>query len=184
MAYRSAPLSLILDYFCKKERREKLIGDFLNTQVSTSWLMYSYSASDPMSDADISFANNPHGSKPVYLMHRSQFADDELPSDVKVWDLRNYQVTHRFQREYQSSCACPKAPTTGISCRKTKPLISSNRRGKKSQTMLKSDKDADEEKDISPLSEHFIPIPCFRLGKQKSLLSVSWTFETSHQSRR
>ena len=55
--------------------------------------MYSYSANDPLSDGDISFANNPHGSKPVYLMHRSQFADDELPSDVKVWDLRNYQVT-------------------------------------------------------------------------------------------
>ena len=54
--------------------------------------MYSYSPNDPLSDADISFANNPHGSKPVYLMHRSQFADDELPSDVKVWDLRNYQV--------------------------------------------------------------------------------------------
>ena len=61
-------------------------------KVSTSWLMYSYSPNDPLSDADISFANNPHGSKPVYLMHRSQFADDELPSDVKVWDLRNYQV--------------------------------------------------------------------------------------------
>jgi hypothetical protein len=55
-------------------------------------MMYAYSASDPLSDADISFSNNPHGSKPVYLMHRSQFADDELPSDVKVWDLRNYQV--------------------------------------------------------------------------------------------
>lgn len=54
--------------------------------------MYAYSANDPLSDADISFSNNPHGSKPVYLMHRSQFADDQLPSDVKVWDLRNYQV--------------------------------------------------------------------------------------------
>ncbi|KAI9559612.1 hypothetical protein GHT06_013617 [Daphnia sinensis] len=65
----------------------------LNITVSTSWMMYAYSASDPLSDADISFSSNPHGSKPVYLMHRSQFADDELPADVKVWDLRNYQVS-------------------------------------------------------------------------------------------
>lgn len=56
--------------------------------------MYSYSDKDPLSDADISFSNNPHGSKPVYLMHRPQFADDELPSDVKVWDLRNHQVIY------------------------------------------------------------------------------------------
>lgn len=65
--------------------------------------MYAYSANDPLSDADISFSNNPHGSKPVYLMHRSQFADDQLPSDVKVWDLRNYQVNLELGIFFQST---------------------------------------------------------------------------------
>ena len=56
--------------------------------------MYAYSPSDPTSDSDVSFANNPHGSKPVYLTHRSQMADEELPSDTKVWELRNHQVNN------------------------------------------------------------------------------------------
>lgn len=60
--------------------------------------MYAYSPNgvDPVSDSDVSFVDNPHGSKPVYLMHRSRTADEELPADVKVWDLRNYQVIIRF----------------------------------------------------------------------------------------
>lgn len=58
--------------------------------------MYSPNKLDPVSYPDASFVDNPHSSKPVYLMHRNWTADEELPVDVKIWDLRNYQVNIRF----------------------------------------------------------------------------------------
>lgn len=54
--------------------------------------MFAYSERDPLYDADVSFSAHAHGSKPVYLLHRSLYSDDELPADVKTWDLTNYQV--------------------------------------------------------------------------------------------
>ena len=56
-------------------------------------MMYAYALEDPLSDADVTFFNNPHGSKPVYIVHRSKFTQD-LPADVKIWDLMNFEVVH------------------------------------------------------------------------------------------
>ena len=54
--------------------------------------MYAYAAEDPVSDSDISFVNNPHGAKAAYLIHRTQH-NSNLPHDVKMWDLRNLEVS-------------------------------------------------------------------------------------------
>ena len=60
-------------------------------QAATSWFMYAYALEDPLSDVDVTFYNNAHGSKPVYVVHRSHYTQD-LPSDVKIWDLMNFEV--------------------------------------------------------------------------------------------
>jgi len=62
-------------------------------KAATSWMMYAYALEDPLSDADVTFYNNPHGGKPVYIVDRSQFNDNDLPADIKTWDLMNLEVS-------------------------------------------------------------------------------------------